>query len=161
MARWDAMFTAGLRAQFAAARAATPAMVARGVGLIVVTGGTDLGDHYLGNVPYDVVKAASTRLVVALAHELRPHGVAAVGVHPGFTRTEAVIDAFAQQGAEPPPETHSPSSSAARSPPCSPTPTRCASAAPAPRPPTSPAATASPTSTGGRSRPSRCPTISG
>jgi len=108
MARWDAMFTAGLRAQFAAARAAAPAMVARGAGLIVVTGGTDLGDHYLGNVPYDVVKAASTRLVVALAHELRPHGVAAVGVHPGFTRTEAVIDAFAQQGAEPPPETHSP-----------------------------------------------------
>ncbi len=108
MARWDAMFTAGLRAQFATARAAAPAMVARGAGLIVVTGGTDLGDHYLGNVPYDVVKAASTRLVVALAHELRPHGVAAVGVHPGFTRTEAVIDAFAQQGAEPPPETHSP-----------------------------------------------------
>jgi NAD(P)-dependent dehydrogenase (short-subunit alcohol dehydrogenase family) len=108
MARWDAMFTAGLRAQFATARAAAPAMVARGAGLIVVTGGTDLGDHYLGNVPYDVVKAASSRLVVALAHELRPHGVAAVGVHPGFTRTEAVVDAFAQQGAEPPPETHSP-----------------------------------------------------
>ena len=108
MARWDAMFTAGLRAQFATARAAAPAMVARGAGVIVVTGGTDLGDHYLGNVPYDVVKAASTRLVVALAHELRPHGVAAVGVHPGFTRTEAVVDAFAQQGAEPPPETHSP-----------------------------------------------------
>ena len=108
MARWDAMFTAGLRAQFATARAAAPAMVARRTGLIVVTGGTDLGDHYLGNVPYDVVKAASTRLVVALAHELRPHGVAAVGVHPGFTRTEAVVDAFAQQGAEPPPETHSP-----------------------------------------------------
>jgi len=108
MARWDAMFTAGLRAQFATARAAAPAMVAHGAGLIVVTGGTDLGDHYLGNVPYDVVKAASTRLVVALAHELRPHGVAAVGVHPGFTRTEAVVDAFAQQGAEPPPETHSP-----------------------------------------------------
>jgi NAD(P)-dependent dehydrogenase (short-subunit alcohol dehydrogenase family) len=109
MARWDAMFTAGLRAQFATARAAAPAMVARGAGLIVVTGGTDLGeDHYLGNVPYDVVKAASTRLVVAMAHELRPHGVAAVGVHPGFTRTEAVVEAFAQQGAEPPPETHSP-----------------------------------------------------
>jgi len=108
MARWDAMFTAGLRAQFATARAAAPAMVARGAGLIVVTGGTDLGDHYLGNVPYDVVKAASSRLVVALAHELRPHGVAAVGVHPGFTRTEAVVDAFAEQGAEPPPETHSP-----------------------------------------------------
>jgi NAD(P)-dependent dehydrogenase (short-subunit alcohol dehydrogenase family) len=109
MSRWDAMFTAGLRAQFATARAAAPMMVRSGAGLIAVTGGTDLGErHYLGNVPYDVVKAASSRLVVALAHELRPHGVAAVGVHPGFTRTEAVIEAFARQGADPPPETHSP-----------------------------------------------------
>lgn len=106
--RWDAMFTAGLRAQFATARAAAPAMVAQGDGLIVLTGGSDMPEHYLGNVPYDVVKAASSRLVVALAHELRPHGVAAVGVYPGFTRTEAVVDAFARHGAEPPPETHSP-----------------------------------------------------
>ncbi|MEA2381968.1 MAG: hypothetical protein QOH72_1939 [Solirubrobacteraceae bacterium] len=108
LARWDAMFTAGLRAQFATARAASPAMVARGDGLIVLTGGTDMPDHYLGNVPYDVVKAASSRLVVGLARELRPHGVAAVGVYPGFTRTEAVVEAFAKQGVEPPRETHSP-----------------------------------------------------
>jgi NAD(P)-dependent dehydrogenase (short-subunit alcohol dehydrogenase family) len=106
--RWDAMFTAGLRAQFATARAAAPAMVIRGDGVIIVTGGTDMAEHYLGNVPYDVVKAASSRLVVGLARELRPHGVAAVGVYPGFTRTEAVVEAFAEQGAEPPPETHSP-----------------------------------------------------
>jgi NAD(P)-dependent dehydrogenase (short-subunit alcohol dehydrogenase family) len=106
--RWDAMFTAGLRAQYVTARAAAPAMVARNDGLIAITGGTDLTRHYLGNVPYDVVKVASNRLVVALAHELRPHGVAAVGVYPGFTRTEAVVEAFAEQGAEPPAETHSP-----------------------------------------------------
>jgi NAD(P)-dependent dehydrogenase (short-subunit alcohol dehydrogenase family) len=106
--RWDAMFTAGLRAQFTAARAAAPAMIARGRGLIVATGGTDIPAHYLGNVPYDVVKAATSRLVAALGHELRPHGVAAVGVYPGFTCTEAVVAAFAAQGAEPPPETHSP-----------------------------------------------------
>jgi NAD(P)-dependent dehydrogenase (short-subunit alcohol dehydrogenase family) len=106
--RWDAMFTAGLRAQFATARAAAPAMVRNRSGVIVVTGGTDLPGHYLGNVPYDTVKAASSRLVVGLAHELRPHGVAAVGVYPGFTRTEAVVRAFAAQGADPPPETHSP-----------------------------------------------------
>jgi NAD(P)-dependent dehydrogenase (short-subunit alcohol dehydrogenase family) len=106
--RWDVMFTAGLRAQYATARAAAPQMVEHREGLIVITGGTDLETHYLGNVPYDVVKAASSRLVVALAHELREHGVAAVGVYPGFTRTEAVVEAFAQQGAEPPLETHSP-----------------------------------------------------
>jgi NAD(P)-dependent dehydrogenase (short-subunit alcohol dehydrogenase family) len=108
LSRWDAMFTAGLRAQFVTARAAAPAMVANKSGCIVVTGGTDLTGHYLGNVPYDVVKAASNRLVVALGHELTPRGVAAVGVYPGFTRTEAVVEAFAREGAEPPPETHSP-----------------------------------------------------
>jgi NAD(P)-dependent dehydrogenase (short-subunit alcohol dehydrogenase family) len=106
--RWDAMFTAGLKAQYVTARAAASQMVERRDGVIAITGGTDLESHYLGNVPYDVVKAASSRLVVALAHELRPHGVAAVGVYPGFTRTEAVVEAFAQHGAEPPPETHSP-----------------------------------------------------
>jgi NAD(P)-dependent dehydrogenase (short-subunit alcohol dehydrogenase family) len=106
--RWDAMFGAGLRAQYACACAAAPAMIENASGLIAITGGTDLAGHYLGNVPYDVVKAASSRLVVALGHELRAHGVAAVGVYPGFTRTEAVVDAFAKQGAEPPPETHSP-----------------------------------------------------
>jgi NAD(P)-dependent dehydrogenase (short-subunit alcohol dehydrogenase family) len=108
LSRWDVMFTAGLRAQFTAARAAAPAMVARGTGLMVVTGGWAATTHYLGNVPYDVVKAASSRLVAALGHELRPHGVAAVGVYPGFTRTEAVVAAYAAEGAEPPPETHSP-----------------------------------------------------
>jgi len=108
LARWDAMFAAGLRAQYACARAAAPAMIENATGVIALTGGTDLAGHYLGNVPYDVVKAASSRLVVALAHELRPHGVAAVGVYPGFTRTEAVVAAFAKQGTEPPPETHSP-----------------------------------------------------
>jgi NAD(P)-dependent dehydrogenase (short-subunit alcohol dehydrogenase family) len=106
--RWDAMFTAGLRTQYTCAREAARTMVENATGLIVVTGGTDLASHYLGNVPYDVVKAASSRLVVALAHELRAHGVAAVGVYPGFTRTEAVVEAFAAQGAQPPPETHSP-----------------------------------------------------
>jgi NAD(P)-dependent dehydrogenase (short-subunit alcohol dehydrogenase family) len=107
-ARWDAMFTSGLRAQYTTACAAAPALVATPGSALVVTGGTDLGGFYLGNVAYDVVKAASSRLVVALAHELRAHEVTVVGVYPGFTRTEAVVAAFAKHGAEPPPETHSP-----------------------------------------------------
>jgi NAD(P)-dependent dehydrogenase (short-subunit alcohol dehydrogenase family) len=106
--RWDAMFGAGLRAQFTAARLAAPLMMERGRGLIVCTGGWDDLGYYLGNVPYDVVKAATVRLVGGMARELRPHGVAAVGVYPGFTRTEAVIDAFAAGGEQPPENTHSP-----------------------------------------------------
>jgi NAD(P)-dependent dehydrogenase (short-subunit alcohol dehydrogenase family) len=105
--RWDAMFTAGLRAQFTAARLATPLMLGRDRALIACTGFASQ-THYLGNVPYDVVKASVDRLVTAMAFELRPHGAAAVGVYPGFTRTEAVVAAFAEGGEEPPPETHSP-----------------------------------------------------
>ena len=105
--RWDAMFGAGLRAQFTAARLTAPVMIERSGGLIVCTGGNDDLAYFVVNVPYDVVKAATSRLVAAAAHEL-PHNVAVVGVYPGFTRTEAIVDAFAAAGQEPPPNTHSP-----------------------------------------------------
>jgi NAD(P)-dependent dehydrogenase (short-subunit alcohol dehydrogenase family) len=101
--RLDVMYRSGLRAQFTTLRAAAPVM--RG-GLIACTGFTS-ETHYLGALPYDVVKAAVGRLVTGAAHELRPRGVAVIGVWPGFTRTEAVEAAFAEQGAAPPPETHS------------------------------------------------------
>lgn len=106
--RWDSMFGPGLRAQFTAARLAAPLMIERGGGLIVCTGGYDDPSYYLGNLPYDVVKAATARLVLGAARELRPHNVAVIGVYPGFTRTEAVVEAYAAAGEEPPEETHSP-----------------------------------------------------
>jgi NAD(P)-dependent dehydrogenase (short-subunit alcohol dehydrogenase family) len=105
--RWDVMFDAGLRSHFTSARLAAPLMMERGTGLIVCTGGFDDPTHYLGSVPYDVVKTATGRLVATMAHELRPYGVAAVGVYPGFTRTEAVVEAFGAEGKKPPAETHS------------------------------------------------------
>jgi NAD(P)-dependent dehydrogenase (short-subunit alcohol dehydrogenase family) len=104
--RFDVMFHAGLRAQFTAARAAAPLMLEAGRGLMVLTGYPGR-THYLGALPYDVIKAGVDRMVTALAHELRPHGVAALGVWPGFTRTEQVVETFAAGGAEPPPTTHS------------------------------------------------------
>jgi NAD(P)-dependent dehydrogenase (short-subunit alcohol dehydrogenase family) len=100
------MFHAGLRAQFTSARAVAPRMIEAGSGLIVLTGFPGR-THYLGALPYDVIKAGVDRMVTGLAHELRDHGVTAVGVWPGFTRTEAVIESFAAGGQEPPPTTHS------------------------------------------------------
>src|SRR4051794_38301650 len=102
--RLDKMFRTGLRAQFTALRAAAPRL--RSGALVACTGFTSR-THYLGALPYDVIKAAVARLVVGAAHELRPRGIAVVGVWPGFTRTESVVEAFAAGGAEPPPETHS------------------------------------------------------
>jgi NAD(P)-dependent dehydrogenase (short-subunit alcohol dehydrogenase family) len=75
------------------AHALVPLMVARGRGLIVeVTDG--VGDGYRGTLPYDLVKASVIRLALAEAADLRPHGVAALALTPGFLRSEAVLDHF-------------------------------------------------------------------
>jgi NAD(P)-dependent dehydrogenase (short-subunit alcohol dehydrogenase family) len=108
LSRWSAVIDAGLRAQYTTARFALPHMVEQGRGLLVFTGGWDSPDYFLGDVLYDVGKIATNRLVAGLGHVLKPHGVAVVGIYPGFTRTEAVVDAFAADGKEPPETTHSP-----------------------------------------------------
>jgi NAD(P)-dependent dehydrogenase (short-subunit alcohol dehydrogenase family) len=106
--RWQAMFESGLRCQLTTARFASARMVEQGSGLIVFTGAWDDPGEYLGNLYYDVSKAAVSRLVTGLAHELRDSDIAVLGIVPGFTRTEAVVDAFAAEGTEPPEISHSP-----------------------------------------------------
>jgi NAD(P)-dependent dehydrogenase (short-subunit alcohol dehydrogenase family) len=72
---------------------AAPLMIARGSGLIVeITDGVD--ERYRGSLFYDLAKSAVIRLAVAQAADLRPHGVAAVAVSPGFLRSEAMLDHF-------------------------------------------------------------------
>ncbi len=50
--------------------------------------------RYRGSFFYDLAKSAVIRLALAQAAELRPHGVAAVAITPGFLRSEAVLDHF-------------------------------------------------------------------
>lgn len=107
LSRWQTMFESGLRNQLTTARFASARMVEQGSGLIVFTGGWDDPGEYLGNLYYDVSKTAVSRLVFGLGHELRDRGVAVVGIVPGFTRTEAVLEAFAAGGTDPPEEAHS------------------------------------------------------
>lgn len=74
-------------------RYALPLLVARGSGLVVeVTDGNTA--RYRGSFFYDLAKSAVIRLAVAQAAELRPHGVAALAVTPGFLRSEAMLDGF-------------------------------------------------------------------
>jgi NAD(P)-dependent dehydrogenase (short-subunit alcohol dehydrogenase family) len=108
LSRWQTMFESGLRIQLTTARLAAAHMVEQSSGLIVLTGAWDDPGEYLGNLYYDVSKAAVSRLVAGLAHELRDTGVAVVGIVPGFTRTEAVVDAFATDDMNPPEIAHSP-----------------------------------------------------
>jgi NAD(P)-dependent dehydrogenase (short-subunit alcohol dehydrogenase family) len=81
------MFDAGVRAHFVASRLAAPLLLRARRGLVVNTS-FGLGGKYLGSLLYDVAKNAVDRLAFAMAEELRPYGVAAVSVHPGFVRTE-------------------------------------------------------------------------
>lgn len=96
MWRADAMWSAGVRAHLLAARLAAPMMIERGTGLIVSTVAWAY-DRYLGCLPYDTAKAAIVRMMFGMGEELRPHGVAALAVAPGFMRTERVMAAHAAQ----------------------------------------------------------------
>ena len=72
---------------------AAPLMVAAGRGLIVeITDGDTLA--YRGNLFYDLAKVSAIRLALAMAEELRVHGVAALALTPGFLRSEAMLEHF-------------------------------------------------------------------
>jgi NAD(P)-dependent dehydrogenase (short-subunit alcohol dehydrogenase family) len=51
------------------------------------------GDHfgYRGTMAYDLVKMSIIRLAWNLSRELRPHGVTALAVSPGFLRSEEML----------------------------------------------------------------------
>lgn len=94
---WSGMFESGVRAHLAATRFAVPLMLSKGRGLIVHTTAWDR-DNYLGNLFYDVAKAAVNRMAFGMARELEPHHVAVVALAPGFVGTERVLAAFAGEG---------------------------------------------------------------
>ena len=93
---WQGMFEAGLRAHLVASRYAAPLMLTQPGGLIINTVAWDRS-KYLGNLFYDVAKAAIIRMAYGMSIELRPHGVAALSLAPGFVRTERVMAAHALQ----------------------------------------------------------------
>jgi NAD(P)-dependent dehydrogenase (short-subunit alcohol dehydrogenase family) len=93
---WERMFVAGVRAHLVASRQAVPLMLPQRRGLVASTVAWAF-DRYLMNLYYDVAKSAIVRMAFGMAEELRPHGIAAVAVAPGFMRTERVMAAHARQ----------------------------------------------------------------
>ena len=91
-ARWDKMFDSGVRAHFTASALAAPMMIAQQSGLIVTVSffAAQRADK---GVAYGAAKAADDHMVRCMAHELRPHNVAAVSLYPGLVRTESVLAA--------------------------------------------------------------------
>jgi NAD(P)-dependent dehydrogenase (short-subunit alcohol dehydrogenase family) len=90
--RWDAMFSAGVRAHYLASQLAARAMVRARRGLIVNISFWAAQKH-IGNVAYGVSKAATDKMTADMATELKPHGVAVVSLYPGLVRTEKVMEA--------------------------------------------------------------------
>ncbi len=74
-------------------RYAVPLMVARGQGLVIeITDGDS--DNYRGNLVYDLAKASVIRLAKGMASELKPKGITALALTPGFLRSEQMLDYF-------------------------------------------------------------------
>ncbi|MPZ99271.1 MAG: SDR family NAD(P)-dependent oxidoreductase [Dehalococcoidia bacterium] len=88
LARWDAMFGVGVRSHFVTTRHALPPMIEAGRGLIVFTHERP-GDakHFAQNIVVDSAVAATRRMAEYLAHELAPHGIAALLVYLGWIRS--------------------------------------------------------------------------
>jgi NAD(P)-dependent dehydrogenase (short-subunit alcohol dehydrogenase family) len=74
-----------------------PLLVATPGGLLVeVTDGTAAynATHYRISVFYDLAKVAVNRLAFSQGHELAAHGATAVGLTPGWLRSELMLEAF-------------------------------------------------------------------
>jgi NAD(P)-dependent dehydrogenase (short-subunit alcohol dehydrogenase family) len=94
LAHWEHMITIGVRSHLVAAWYAAPLLIAAR-GLLVLTGYADATSDVLGNhLFYDLAMRSVSRLAYSMAHDLRPHGVTALALAPGFTRTEAIIAAL-------------------------------------------------------------------
>jgi NAD(P)-dependent dehydrogenase (short-subunit alcohol dehydrogenase family) len=84
----------GIETHLITSHFAIPLML-EGTGGLVVEVGDGKGDvPYRGNMPYDLVKTAVVRMGESLAYELRPHGVTALTVTPGWLRSESMLDYF-------------------------------------------------------------------
>ena len=83
---WDLMFDAGVRAAVTASWHGAPLMLPHRRGLIVNITWVLSRPH--GHAFYEVAKNATTRLTEMMANDLRPHGIAAVALSPGFMRGE-------------------------------------------------------------------------
>jgi NAD(P)-dependent dehydrogenase (short-subunit alcohol dehydrogenase family) len=89
----EAIMRQALLSHIMTAKHATPLMIRRRRGLIVEVTENDLLMAG-GNVLTQIVKTSQKILATILASELRPHGVAAVAVTPGFLRSERMLEHF-------------------------------------------------------------------
>jgi dehydrogenase/reductase SDR family protein 1 len=84
---WDTLHRVGLRSHFVASQFAVPLMLPQRRGLIVNTSSGG-GVRYTFNVPFGVQKSGVDRMARDMAHELKPLGISAVSIWPGYIKSE-------------------------------------------------------------------------
>jgi NAD(P)-dependent dehydrogenase (short-subunit alcohol dehydrogenase family) len=87
----DAIFRQSLLSHIITAKHAVPLMIRRRRGLIVEVTENDILSAG-GNPLAQSVKLALKGLALNMAAELKPHGVAAIAITPGFLRSEAMLE---------------------------------------------------------------------
>jgi dehydrogenase/reductase SDR family member 1 len=84
---WDTLHRVGLRSHFVASQFAVPLMLPQKRGLMVNTSSGG-GVRYTFNVPFGVQKSGVDRMARDMAHELKPFGITAVSIWPGYIKSE-------------------------------------------------------------------------
>ncbi|RAV01792.1 SDR family oxidoreductase [Paenibacillus sp. YN15] len=97
---WQQSLSQGLQMQKQAVSAhlisayyAAPLLASGDKGLLIeITDG--VGYKFRGNLFYSLAKISAVHIAEGLAEELKPHGVTALSLTPGFLRSEAMLDHF-------------------------------------------------------------------
>jgi NAD(P)-dependent dehydrogenase (short-subunit alcohol dehydrogenase family) len=96
---WEIDIDKGLRmlhtldSHIVASRYALPLMLENKSGLVMeITDGDTL--DYRGMFVYDLVKTAVIRMAYGLSEELKPYGITALALTPGFLRSEEMLTHF-------------------------------------------------------------------
>lgn len=87
---WHDMIDIGLRSSYVASSFAAPIMIRRRSGIIAMTSGPG-AKIYRHSLPYGVGKAGTDKLAHDMAHDLKPHDVAALSIWPGLIGTERTL----------------------------------------------------------------------
>jgi len=90
--RWDKMFQSGVRAHYIASSLAAKLMIKNESGLIINISYWAAQRNDRG-VAYCTSKAATDKMTMCMAYELKKYNIPVLGIYPGLVRTESVLKA--------------------------------------------------------------------
>jgi NAD(P)-dependent dehydrogenase (short-subunit alcohol dehydrogenase family) len=95
---WDEALAVNVKGAFLCSQAVLKRMLPRKAGRIVVVSSIAGLIVRTGQIAYSSAKAAAIHFARSLAIEVAPHGITVNCICPGMTRTEMLVESFAQRG---------------------------------------------------------------